>query len=521
MTDRLLSAIGQAIGYIGPGLQLVAVIVCSLVMTAVLVGLTVRLLKLFSEKGHPRSWRLMLALRFLVGFREDNPSRFKRLVPVAGQNFIAMTGTAIGVWALIVVLSVMSGFELDLKDKIIRNNPHITVERCPEPADEFDETPACGRWIESVGKIPGVVRAESFSHGEALIASAINMGPGTTIRGIETDGELEHLWLEGTVSRGALQALARPETTIIDRELGFDATPGIQAAPGIAENRTADAPDEMDLKPVGTGGPTVRNRPGIILGTELALGLGVGEGDEVTVVVPDGDIGPTGVIPSTRTFRVVGTLKTGLYEYDLKTAFVLKEEGLKLFFNPGRERIAVMVSDMDRLDEIAAAITAATAGNGDARVRTVTQTNRSLFSALMIEKIAMFLVLGLVILVAAFNVFGSLLLITMEKTRDIAVLRSMGVTRNGIRTVYFQIGSVIGLTGTLSGLILGLATCYYIKVVGISLPSEYYIDRLPVNVAAMDVAVVAFAALAAALIATIYPTSAVATMSPADGLRND
>lgn len=515
MTDRLLSAIGKVLGYIGPGLQLVAVIVCSLIMTAVLVGVTVRLLKVFSEKGHPRSWRLMLALRFLVGFRDENPSRFKRLVPVAGQNFIAMTGTAIGVWALIVVLSVMSGFELDLKNKIIRNNPHITVERCPEPTDEFDEAPACDKLIERVRKIPGVARAESFSHGEALIASQINMGPGTTIRGIDMGGDLERLWLTGSVSSGALRGLAHPELTVVDRELGFD------VAPSSAQDRVAGSPGELDLKPVGTGGAGTRNRPGIILGSELALGLGVGEGDEVTVVVPDGDIGPTGVIPSTRTFRVVGTLKTGLYEYDLKTAFVLKQEGLKLFFNPGRERIAVQVSDMDRLDGIAAAVTAATADQGDARVRTVTQTNRSLFSALMIEKIAMFLVLGLVILVAAFNVFGSLLLITMEKTRDIAVLRSMGVTRNGIRAVYFQIGTVIGLTGTLSGLILGLATCYYIKAVGISLPSEYYIDRLPVNVAAMDVTVVAVAALAAALVATIYPTSAVASMSPAEGLRND
>ncbi len=515
MADGLITALGKTLEYIGPALQLVGVILCSLVMTAVLVGVTVRVLKAVSEKGHPRSWRLMLALRFLVGFREENPSWFRRLVPVAGQNFIAMTGTAIGVWALIVVLSVMSGFELDLKDKIIRNNPHITVERCPDPTDDFDEKSACAGLVERVAGIDGVTGAESFTQGEALVASSINMGPGTTIRGIEIGGRLERLWLAGSVSRGALEGLLKPETTIVDRELGFE--PVVQAQPAAEPAQ----PDELALAPVGAGDGAVRNRPGIILGSELAIGLGVGEGDEVTVVIPDGDIGPTGVIPATRTFRVVGTLKTGLYEYDLKTAFVLKEEGLKLFFAPGRERIAVMVSDMDRLDEIAAEVIRATSGGGDARVRTVTQSNRSLFSALMIEKIAMFLVLGLVILVAAFNVFGSLLLITMEKTRDIAVLRSMGVTRNGIRSVYFQIGSVIGLTGMLSGLVLGLATCFYIKMVGIALPSEYYIERLPVAIAPMDVALVALAALAAALIATIYPTTAVAAMSPADGLRND
>lgn len=516
MADGLLTTIGKAIEYIGPALQLVALIVCSLVMTAVLVGVTVRILKTVSEKGHPRSWRLMLALRFLVGFRDENPSWFKRLVPVAAQNFIAMTGTAIGVWALIVVLSVMSGFELDLKDKIIRNNPHITVERCPEPENDFAEESACTDLVKKVRGLPGVTRAETFTQGEALVASSINMGPGTTIRGVEIGGDLEKLWLGKAVSPGAVAALAHPEMSVIDRDLGFDLAP----VP-VADATSPPAIGELDLKPIGSESSRVRNRPGIILGSELAIGLGVGEGDEVTVVIPDGDIGPTGVIPATRTFRVVGTLKTGLYEYDMKTAFVLREEGLRLFFTPGRERIAVMVSDMDRLDEIATAVTAATSGHGDARVRTVTQTNRSLFSALMIEKIAMFLVLGLVILVAAFNVFGSLLLITMEKTRDIAVLRSMGVTRNGIRSVYFQIGSVIGLTGMLSGTILGLATCFYIKRVGIALPPEYYIDRLPVSVNALDVALVALAALTAALIATIYPTAAVAAMSPADGLRND
>lgn len=517
MANSAMTALERAIDYIGPGLQLVGVIVCSLLMTAVLVAVIVRLLKLFSEKGNPRSWRLLLALRFLVGFREENPSWFKRLVPVASQNFIAMTGTAIGVWALIVVLSVMSGFELDLKQKIIRNNPHITVERCPDPLDAFERASGCADLVPAVKAVTGVSMAESFSQGEALIASSINMGPGTTIRGIDPGGKLEAMWLGDGVSAGALEALARPETAIVDRELGFDMS-GMTAPAAV--DSPAD-PEMLVLAPVGTGGASVRNRPGIILGSELAIGLGVGEGDEVSVVIPDGDIGPTGVIPAKRTFRVVGTLKTGLYEYDLKTAFVLKEEGLKLFFTPGRERIALMVTDMNRLDGIAAGVTQALSKFGDMRVRTVTQTNRSLFSALMIEKIAMFLVLGLVILVAAFNVFGSLLLITMEKTRDIAVLRSMGVTGNGIRSIYFQIGSVIGLTGTLSGLVLGLATCLYIQQVGISLPPEYYIDRLPVSINALDVVAVTLAAFSAALLATIYPTSAVAALSPADGLRND
>ena len=540
MPEELASTIGKAIGYMLPAIQLAGVIIASLIMTAVLVGLTVRLLKRFSEKGSPRSWKLMLALRFLLGFREEKQSWFRRLVPVAAQNFIAMTGTAIGVWALIVVLSVMSGFELDLKEKIIRNNPHITVERCAGTAENFDDSAGCEELTGSIGEVAGVTAVESYTQGEALLASRTNMGPGTTIRGISPDGPLQDLWLKNTVSEGGIEGLKKPETTIGDRDLGFvfmDAEKRqrlkdkIKLENGEPLDQTSDLPDEepdgegetafVEIPPIAVPDDRIKVRDGILLGAELALGLSLSDGDEVMLVVPDGDVGPLGVQPSTSTFRVAGTIKSGLYEYDMKTAFVLKGSGRKLFNSPARERIAIMVDDLKNLDEIAAQITELTNEIPGARVRTVTQTNRSLFSALMVEKIAMFLVLGLVILVAAFNVFGSLLLITMEKTRDIAVLRSMGVTRNGIRSIYFTIGSVIGLTGTLSGLALGLLTCLYIMTAGIALPAEYYIERLPVAINALDVVLVVLAALGAALIATVYPTSVVASISPADGLRND
>lgn len=547
MLEGLLERAGAAIGYMLPAVQLTGVILASLVMTAVLVGLIVRALKRFSERGGAGSWKLLLALRFLLGFREEKRSWFRRLVPVATQNFIAMTGTAIGVWALIVVLSVMSGFELDLKDKIIRNNPHITVERCAASADDFDGGQTCQPMVDRIGRIPGVIMAESFVQGDALLASSSNMGPGTTIRGITPNGALEARWLRDSVSKGALVGLARPETTISDRDLGFifpdpalaekggavqspdqksgqedgNAQPTGQKIATASEDGAEPGPIEIEVPPIALPDDGIKVRDGIILGSELAMGLGVTEGDEVTVVIPDGDVGPLGLQPSTSVFRVVGTIKSGLYEFDLKTAFVLAESGRRLFSGASREQMAIMVSDIEKLDEIADQVQEISGSVAGSRVRTVTQTNRSLFSALMVERIAMFLVLGLVILVAAFNVFGSLLLVTMEKTRDIAVLRSMGVTATGIRSVYFTIGSVIGLTGTVSGLALGLLTCLYIKTAGIALPQEYYIERLPVSVSALDVALVALAALGAALIATIYPTSAVASMSPADGLRND
>jgi lipoprotein-releasing system permease protein len=551
MFEDVLKIVDSTIGYILPAAQLIGVIVASILLTAVLVGAFVRILKHVSERGHVKSWKLMLALRFLLGFKEEKLTWFRRLIPVAGQNFIAMTGTAIGVWALIVVLSVMSGFENDLKEKIIRYNPHITIERCAQAANDFEDAGNCADLVEKIRKIDGITQAESYIHGEAMIASSTNMGPGTTVRGIEEGGALEQFWLGDSTTAGARNAIAHPELVMSDRDLGFKSAAA--AADETAPDAETAAADET-AEPAGMAGTAaeaapeaaaeaapeaaatvktvnvpsiiestdqVRIRPGILLGIELARSLGVADGDEVMVIVPDGDVGPTGVKPATRTFRVAGTFMSGLYEYDLKTAFVLKDEGKNLFFTSNPERIAMMVSDMNRLDQIAEAVGGVVTDIPAARVRTVAQTNRSLFSALMVERIAMFLVLGLVILVAAFNVFGSLLLITMEKTRDIAVLRSMGVTRGGIRAVYFMIGSTIGLTGTISGVLLGLGTCFYIKTAGIKLPSEYYLDRLPVSVSSLDVILVAVAALGAALIATIYPTSAVASVSPSDGLRND
>ena len=218
---------------------------------------------------------------------------------------------------------------------------------------------------------------------------------------------------------------------------------------------------------------------------------------------------------------MVGTFASGMYEHDLKTAYVTLDEATRLFLLGTPNRIAVMLDDVDDLDAALPAVQAAVDRAGGGTVRTVAQVNRSLFSALLVEKIAMFLVLGLVILVAAFNVFGSLVLITMEKTRDIAVLRSVGATRAGVRGIFMALGGVIGVVGIIAGLLLGLGTCAYIAWAGIPLPAEYYLRELPVAVRPLEVALVTLAALAAGLLATLYPANTVAARAPSEGLRND
>lgn len=507
-----------------PVLQLLGVIAIAIALVSALVGLLVALLRRLSVGRLFSNYALMVALRVLIGFHAEHPSFRHRLVPVSAQNFIAMVGTAIGVWALVVVLSVMGGFEDDLKGKIVRHSPHITVV----PTLDLDAAGGDDRRVRALSmdlaKIPYARTAEPFIEGEAMVTSSLNMSPGMTIRGVRSGDGLEALWLRPSTTPDALRALTDPVLAMSDRELGFvvDEARDGDGHGGANGNGDRDTEGEDGMPEIGAPASTAgRVFPGILLGEELANSLGVGVSDEVMVVIPDGDVGPTGVRPRTRTCRVAGTFASGMYEHDLKTAYVTLDDATRLFLLGTPNRIAVMLDDVDHLDAALPGVQAAVDRAGGGTVRTVAQVNRSLFSALLVEKIAMFLVLGLVILVAAFNVFGSLVLITMEKTRDIAVLRSVGATRDGVRGIFMALGGVIGVVGIVAGLLLGLGTCAYIAWAGIPLPAEYYLRELPVAVRPLEVALVTLAALAAGLLATLYPASTVAARAPSEGLRND
>ena len=212
---------------------------------------------------------------------------------------------------------------------------------------------------------------------------------------------------------------------------------------------------------------------------------------------------------------------SGMYEYDLKTAYLTLSEAEALFQLAAPNRIAITVDDLDNLDDAAVAVGDLLDPAGGGEVRTVAQANRSLFSALQVEKVAMFMVLGLVILVAAMNIFGSLVLIAMERARDVAVLESLGATRGKVRGVFLSIGGMIGAVGAFAGLLLGLATCLYIRLAGIPLPGEFYLRTLPVQVRPVEVAAVMAAALGLGFVATLIPANSAARLSPSEGLRND
>lgn len=504
-------------GFLVPVLELVGVLIGAILLVSGLVGVFVVALRRAVGRGMLRSYSWLLALRFLLGYRKEGAGIVARLLPVSSQNFIAMVGTAIGVWALIVVLSVMGGFEADLKGKIVRHTPHVEVIVPPSGTDLDLES--------RLRFVPHAVVAEGYVMGEGMVTSSVNMSPGMTLLGVRPSGGLETHWLRPIADPMTLQALHEPVLAMPDREMGFRTTRKPSAEGGAVEDPDSNGAAQgsgtevMPPLPQAVGSRERRIMPAIVLGEELARSLSVGVGDTVQVVIPDGDVGPMGLRPRIRSFRVAGTFLSGLYEYDLKTAFLTEEAAKHLLQTERPNRIGVLLDDVDHLEESATAVQRAV--GSVAEVRTVARTHRALFSALKVEKVAMFLVLGLVILVAAFNIFGSLILITLERTRDIAVIRCLGVTRRGVRSIFLILGGVIGAVGTVAGLILGLGACGYIEWTGIRLPSEYYLRTLPVEVRTDEVVLVVLAAMTAAMVATLYPASMAARLTPADGLRND
>ncbi|MCC7535976.1 MAG: ABC transporter permease [Deltaproteobacteria bacterium] len=260
--------------------------------------------------------------------------------------------------------------------------------------------------------------------------------------------------------------------------------------------------------------------PGIVIGAELARNLRLFVGDEVNVVSPHGALGPAGPMPKSRPFRVAGIFYSGMYEYDAKYAYVLLPVA-QSFVNVGTRihGIEIRVTEPENAPVVAAAVRRAL-GRNDLRVRDWQELNRNLFSALRLERLAMFIVLGIAILVASFCIVCTLLLMVLEKGREIAILKTMGAGDEEIRRVFMIEGVIIGMAGAALGLALGYTMSFSAKHLGIKLdPEVYYIDRLPVHIELSDYAFVALAALAVCFLSTLYPAHAASKLRPVDALR--
>ena len=297
---------------------------------------------------------------------------------------------------------------------------------------------------------------------------------------------------------------------VIEKRSGSNALKGLL---GMTDDPPAAAPEAVDV-PVP---------PGLVVGVELARTLQVELGDKIEVVTPDSDVGPTGMRPRVRTFRLAGTFETGLYEADSKVAYMAIDEAARYFNLQGDANVLELrLMEPEAPDAVLAEVrtTLQHAGAKNLELVDWRQLNRSLFSALAFERLVIFLVLGLIILVAAFAIVSALTMVILQKHDSIAMLRAMGAHAGAMRSAFVQMGAVIGLIGTTAGLLLGIGTCLLVETLGIALPEAYYVRTLPVRLHGGEVLAVIGASIAISLIATVFPARSAARLHPLEGLRH-
>jgi lipoprotein-releasing system permease protein len=407
----------------------------------------------------------------------------------------------------------MGGFSADLKRKILGNNAHIVIDTTSQASWSDQDTA-----LAKVRAIPGVTAATPITQGEVMISSNANLA-GVIVRGIEPDTIGKVVDLPNNIEVGKLEYLTNPDKL---RELPPNEVIGIGPGGELYRKGPSIPSLPYDLDPATKAAIDMRPplRPGIIIGRELAKTLHVYVGDEVTLVSPLGDLGPMGVMPRTKRFRIAAIFFSGMYEYDATQVYTTMESAQEYFSSKGKiHRIDIKVDDAEAADLLTPVVVQAIQ-RPDLRVRDWREINKNLFSALKLERIATFIILSIAIMVASFCIVSTLLLMVTEKAKEIAILKAIGASDGAILRTFMTEGVIIGGIGTSFGVATGLALCTGLSWFGLRLdPDVYYIDRLPINVSGTDFLAVTAAALTICTLATIFPAWAASRLRPLDGLR--
>ena len=381
---------------------------------------------------------------------------------------IAVLGIAVGVMALFIALGLMTGLQGEIRGRILGTTAHVSVFR--SRGERFEDPTGIAAKVAALGSVSGA--APSF-YGMALLSS--------------------------------------PSSQDVAKIKGISG----------AEGSITDLPKQIlkgsidDLAPHGQG------FPGILLGSELAVSLAVAQGDVVTLTIPRGRLTPFGFMPQLAKFRVAGVVQTGLYEFDKGWAWVSLLEAERLLAPSGSGSVLVeaRLKNMYAVDAAEAEILAAV--GSDYVTTDWIETNRSLFEALQLEKLAIACTIGLVMMVASLNIVATLIIMVTEKRRSIAVLISLGATRPLIRRIFIWQGAVLGLAGTLIGAVIGVAACLILdRFQLIRIPADVYqVAYLPFKLLPGDAALVVAGSILISLVATIYPAGKAASVPPTEGLR--
>ncbi|WP_320175068.1 lipoprotein-releasing ABC transporter permease subunit [Maridesulfovibrio sp.] len=405
-------------------------------------------------------FELFVALRYLFTLRKNN---FISVI-----SLFAVCGVALGVAALIVVIGVMNGFSTDLRDKILGVNAHVIVTAYDGTLENYHHM------TDRIEKIPGVTGVTPFIYSEVMLSSSGGV-KGVVLRGVDADTAKGVLSLPGDMVSGSVDSLSK------DSKI-----------------------------------------PEIVIGNQLARRLGLVIGDTVNLLSPSGTRTAAGFTPKVRVFKVGGIFRTGMYEYDSSLAYISNTAAQKLlgFNRDFVSGLEIRLADVYAVDNIGKLLDKELAGY-PVQIRNWQEMNANLFAALKLEKTAMFIILAMIVMVGSFSIITTLVMLVMQKTKDIAVLMSMGATSGSIRRIFMLQGTLIGLIGTTIGYLIGIPVALLLKKYQfIKLPSNVYpVDYLPIRMDWMDLTIIGVAAFLLCFLATLYPAKQAAALEPAQALR--
>jgi lipoprotein-releasing system permease protein len=406
---------------------------------------------------------------WMMASRYLRPRRQEGFVSVIAM--FSLLGIALGVATLIIVMSVMNGFREELMKRILGLNGHLSLYASSVSLTDYDAIAA------RVAEVPGVASAAPVVEGQVM-ATANTVARGAVVRGMRPEDLRQRTIIAENIVAGSLDAFA-----------GDDA---------------------------------------VVVGSRLAERLGLAVGDDITLISPQGNVTVFGTVPTVRNYKVVATFNIGMFEYDSSFVFMPLEAAQTYFRMLGAvTNLEITVDDVERAGALTREVSAAAGGLN--RVQDWQRSNASFFNAIQVERNVMFLILTLIIVVAAFNIISSLIMLVKDKGRAIAILRTMGATRGSIMRIFFLSGASIGVIGTIAGFALGLAFSLNIEIIRQALQrltgtdlfaaEIYFLAHLPAKVDPFEVALVTLMALALSFLATVYPSWRAARIEPAEALR--
>lgn len=422
------------------------------------------------ETGKAGSARAFSGFERMVAWRYLRARRKEAFISViAGFSFI---GIMLGVATLIIVMAVMNGFRTELVSRILGINGHMIVQAVDQPLSDY------AGLAERFAAVPGVTMALPLVEGQTLASGREGAGTGALVRGIRPDDLTKLSVVSSNIRSGDM--------------VGF-----------------------------ATG-------QGVLIGSRMAAQLGLSAGDTITLVSPEGDVTPLGVNPRVKSYPVSAIFEIGMSEYDASIIYMPLEEA-QLYFNVEGivQSIELFISDPDAVDELRPLIEEA-AGR-QIFLTDWRQRNQTFFSALQVERNVMFMILTLIVLVAALNIISGLIMLVKDKSSDIAILRTMGATSGSIMRIFFMTGAAIGTAGTLAGVVMGVVVCLNIEsirqffswVSGTVLfdPELYFLSQLPADMNASETVSVVIMALSLSFMATIFPAWRASRLDPVQALR--